>query len=167
MPLKKFVTNVPDFPKKGIVFRDMSALLRHRFHDVLEHLENLFTPEEWEKTDAIAGIESRGFTLAAGLAGRLNKNILHIRKAGKLPGRTLRKEYGLEYGTDALEMHYGDGNIIILDDVLATGGTLKAACECAQETGHNIIGIGVLMNLTNLNNFSFDGQNAKSVMQYD
>ena len=93
--LKKYIKDYPDFPKEGILFHDINPLLREHFSEVLEQMEAIFSKEEWDAIDSIAGIEARGFTLAAGLAGKLNKNIIQIRKSGKLPGKTERISYGL------------------------------------------------------------------------
>lgn len=165
--LKGYITEVPDFPKDGVLFYDVTPLFKNKFNDTLEKLEKLFTQEEWLQVDCIAGVESRGFTLAAGLAARLGKNFTHIRKAGKLPGRVAKRSYGLEYGNDALEMQQGSETIVIIDDVLATGGTLEAAAELAHETGHNVLGLGVLINLPALNDFKWNNQTARTVLTYE
>lgn len=163
---KKYVEDYPNFPKEGILFRDINPLLRNYFSEVLLHMEKLFSEKEWNKVDSIAAIEARGFTLAAGLAGKLNKNIIQIRKAGKLPGKTEKISYGLEYGNDELEMHHGEENIIIIDDLLATGGTMKAAADLALKTGHKVSGIGVFINLKDLNNFKWNAILPRSVINY-
>lgn len=119
--LRKHVHDVPDFPKPGIVFRDIGPLLRMHFAETIAQLSHLLSDEEWAQVDMIGGVESRGFILAAGLAAVKNKGFVKIRKAGKLPGKIAQRQYGLEYGDDALEMQYGTGRMLIVDDVLATG----------------------------------------------
>lgn len=164
--LRGYIDDIADFPKPGIVFRDISPLLRQYFAETIRQMGNLLTPAEWETVDIIGGIESRGFILAAGLAATQNKGFVKIRKAGKLPGRVASKTYGLEYGEDALEMHYGSGRMLIVDDVLATGGTLAAAASLAKATGHDIAGFLCLINLTFLNDFSWDGMKARCLIDY-
>ncbi len=163
---KDHIQNIPDFPKPGILFRDFSPLLRNYFGETVAAMNALFTEAEWKKIDYIAAIEARGFVLAAGMAAIKNKGFIKIRKKGKLPGETVSVSYGLEYGTDALEMHHGKGNVLIVDDVLATGGTLKAAAELTVKTGHTLAGFAVLINLAALNNFEFDGMKARHLVEY-
>lgn len=165
--LREHVTTVPDFPKPGILFRDISPLLRHHFRETLEQMVALVTPAEWEKIDLLGGVESRGFILAAGLAALQGKGFVKIRKAGKLPGEVVREQYGLEYGQDALEMQPGSGRMLIVDDVLATGGTLAAAANLAERSGHTVQGFLCLMNLAYLNRFEWHGQRARCVLTYE
>jgi adenine phosphoribosyltransferase len=164
--LRNYVRDVPDFPKKGILFRDISPLLRLHFGETIAQMANLYTRTEWQKIDLIGGVESRGFILAAGLAALKRKGFVKIRKRGKLPGPVVMRSYGLEYGEDALEMHYGTGRMLIVDDVLATGGTLSAAGELAKESGHEVYGFGCLINLTYLNQFTWNGQKARCLIEY-
>src|SRR5579871_3553709 len=98
--LKRHIVGVPDFPKPGILFRDISPLLRHHFGETIAQMAGLFTASEWRKIDLIGGIESRGFILAAGLAALKRKGFVKIRKRGKLPGPVVMRRYGLEYGED-------------------------------------------------------------------
>ncbi|MBN8532090.1 MAG: adenine phosphoribosyltransferase [Alphaproteobacteria bacterium] len=164
--LKAYIRDVPDFPKPGIMFRDISPLLREHFATAIQEMERLFTQEEWNNIDYVAGIESRGFILAAGLAARRHKGFIKIRKPGKLPGPKEKVDYGLEYGTDSLEMQYGKGRVLIADDVLATGGTLAAAAELTEKTGHSVVGFALLINLAYLNSFEWKGQKARTVVEY-
>jgi adenine phosphoribosyltransferase len=127
----------------------------------------LFTDAEWAGIDLIGGIESRGFILAAGLAAVKDKGFVKIRKSGKLPGKVVSERYGLEYGQDALEMHYGTGRMLIVDDVLATGGTLAAAANLAQQSGHSVMGFACLIDLTYLNNFAWNGLRPRVLVRYD
>jgi adenine phosphoribosyltransferase len=164
--LKTLVHDVPDFPKPGILFRDISPLLREHFGETIRHMSGLLSPAEWQGVDLIGGIESRGFILAAGLAAIMQKGFVKIRKRGKLPGKVVTRTYGLEYGEDALEMHYGSGRILIVDDVLATGGTLAAAADLAQESGHSIAAFCCLIDLAYLNHFRWNGMAARSLITY-
>ena len=164
--LRAYVRDVANFPKPGIMFRDISPLLRVHFGDTIEQMALLFSPQEWSNIDLIGGIESRGFILAAGLAAVQHKGFVKIRKRGKLPGPVVQKHYGLEYGEDALEMQYGSGRMLIVDDVLATGGTLSAAAELAQISGHTIAGFSCLIDLKYLNDFSWNGMRPRTLIDY-
>lgn len=164
--LKQFVNDVPDFPKPGIMFRDISPLLREHFGKTIEQMADLFTPAEWSGIDVIGGVESRGFILAAGLAAVMHKGFVKIRKQGKLPGKVVKRSYGLEYGEDALEMQYGSGRMLIVDDVLATGGTLTAAAELARDSGHTVCGFLCLINLSYLNDFSWNQFKPRCLIHY-
>ncbi|PIR39317.1 MAG: adenine phosphoribosyltransferase [Alphaproteobacteria bacterium CG11_big_fil_rev_8_21_14_0_20_39_49] len=164
--LKQYINSVPNFPKQGIIFRDISPLLRDKYTRTVDELSDLFTAEEWNDIDVIAGIESRGFIFASGLAYKNNKGMVKIRKSGKLPNVHSKISYGLEYGDDALEMQKGGGNILIVDDVLATGGTLTAAAKLCEQTNHKVAGIAVLINLTELNDFRWNNTKVRSVIEY-
>src|ERR1700690_2772570 len=130
--LKRHIIDVPDFPRPGIIFRDIAPLLRHHFEAALDALESLFSEHEWQQVEALAGIEARGFVLAAGLAGRRRLGFVPIRKQGKLPPPVVDVAYALEYGSGVLEMQRGSGRLFLVDDVFATGGTMSAAGElCA------------------------------------
>lgn len=154
--LKKYIKSYHDFPKKGILFRDFSPLLKAKFPETISSLAGLFSDAEWSKVDYVAGIESRGFILAAGIASIKGKGVIKIRKAGKLPGEKASIAYGLEYGDDMLEMQLdGQGeNIIIIDDVLATGGTMQASIQLVQAAGYNLAGCAALINIKPLNNMN-------------
>ncbi|MBU1298264.1 MAG: adenine phosphoribosyltransferase [Bacteroidetes bacterium] len=152
--LKEKVRNVPDFPKKGIVFRDITTLLKDA--QAFRAAVDLFIEKyKDKKIQKVVGIESRGYILGAALAYRLNAGFVPIRKPGKLPAETLREEYKLEYGTDAVEIHKDSINngerILIHDDLLATGGTINAACKLVESLGGNIIGVSFLIELAFLN----------------
>ena len=164
--LKKHIVAVPNFPKEGILFYDISPLLEKAFTETIDAMSALFPAEFWDKVDVVAGIESRGFLFAAALAYKHGKGTSLIRKAGKLPNPAGKISYGLEYGSDALEMQRGESNVLIVDDVLATGGTLAAAAELCKHTGHTVVGLGVFINLPALNDFQWDGMKAKAVFDY-
>jgi adenine phosphoribosyltransferase len=164
--LREYVQDVPDFPKPGIMFRDISPLLRHHFNETIRQMEALFSDAEWNNVDVLGGIESRGFILAAGLAVRREKGFVKIRKQGKLPGKVVARRYGLEYGEDALEMQPGSGRMLIVDDVLATGGTLATAAELAVQSGHDVSGFACLIDLRYLNNFRWNGLKPRTLIEY-
>jgi adenine phosphoribosyltransferase len=145
--LKALVTAIPDFPKPGILFRDISPLLRHHFDATVGALDALFADADWAEVDAVAGVESRGFILAAALAQRRGKGFVPIRKKGKLPPPVIDVAYDLEYGSGILEMQTGQGRLLLIDDVLATGGTLGASVTLSGRTGYAVHGIGVLIDL--------------------
>ena len=164
--LAKFVRDVPDFPHAGILFRDISPLLRERFDLALAALESLVAPEEWDEVDAIAGIDARGFILAAGLAARVGKGFVPIRKASKLPPPVESIRYQLEYGSSALEMHRGAGRLLLVDDVLATGGTLRAAADLSRTAGYVVAGLIVLIDLKIAPAPLWEGREVRSVIRY-
>ena len=148
--LKALVTEIPDFPKPGILFRDISPLLRHHFDATIGALDALFPEEEWAAIDVVAGVESRGFILAAAMAERRGKGFVPIRKKGKLPPPVIDVAYDLEYGSGVLEMQTGQGRLLLIDDVLATGGTAAATCRLVEELGGVIVGLGFLIELADL-----------------
>lgn len=165
MDLKSLIRDVPNFPKEGILFRDMSPLLQNP--QALDFVsKNLVKNVDLAKVDYFAGIESRGFILAAHMAATHKKGFLPIRKAGKLPPPTQRVSYALEYGSAEIELPLGKGNVMIVDDVLATGGTLKAAIDVSQAAGYNVEAVAVLVNLTFLNQMKFKNAEVTSLVQY-
>jgi adenine phosphoribosyltransferase len=166
-PLANYMSDVADFPKPGILFRDISPLLKHHFTETLDAMSALFSQQEWDEIEHIAGIESRGFIFASALAYKHNKGFIKIRKPGKLPNVHASIEYGLEYGRDKLEMQQGCGaKIIILDDLIATGGSMGAACQLSEQVGYQVVGLACLVDLAALNSFEYNGMKVRSVIQY-
>jgi adenine phosphoribosyltransferase len=164
--LRELVAEIPDFPKPGILFRDISPLLRDRFTDTVAAVDALFTADEWAATDVVAGIESRGFILAAALAERHGKGFVPIRKKGKLPPPVVDISYDLEYGSGVLEMQQGRGRMLLVDDVLATGGTLRASAALAAQAGYEVHGVAVLIDLGFVPGFACGGHPVLSVIAY-
>lgn len=149
--LKSIIRDVPDFPKKGILFKDITPLLADAaaFRDTIEALA---APYAGKGVDAVAAVESRGFIFGSAVAGRLGAGFVPIRKPRKLPAATIRETYELEYGTDTLEIHadaFREGRkILLVDDLLATGGTSKAAATLIRRLGGRIEGIAFVIELT-------------------
>lgn len=152
--LKTKIRHVPDFPKPGILFYDITTLLNDRkgFHDAIDALA---APFRSKAVDQVVGIESRGFILGAAVAHALGAGFVPIRKPGKLPSKSLREEYALEYGTDGLEIHADavepGQRVLVVDDVLATGGTAKAASELVRRINGELVGLSFLIELGFLN----------------
>jgi adenine phosphoribosyltransferase len=165
-PLAQYIVDVPDFPKPGILFRDITPLLRSHFPEAVDALDALWTGEEWSRADAVAGVESRGFILAAALAARRGKGFVPVRKKGKLPPPVVEREYALEYGSGVLEMQRGEGRLILVDDVLATGGTLAASAALATDAGFRVLHTGVLIDLGIAKDFRCLGAAPRSVIRY-
>ncbi len=165
-PLERHVIDVPDFPQPGILFRDITSLLRTHFNETIAAIEALWSDAEWQAADAVAGVESRGFILAAALAARRHKGFVPIRKKGKLPPPVVDRSYDLEYGSGVLEMQRGNGRLLLVDDVLATGGTLRASAALAVDAGFSVESVGVLIDLGIAKDFRWQGQPARTVIRY-
>jgi 5'-methylthioadenosine phosphorylase len=171
--VKSKIRTIPDFPKPGIQFRDITTLLgdKEGFQKVIEILENRY---KTRKIDIIAGIESRGFLVAGALASRLNLPVALIRKPGKLPSQTIKEEYELEYGKDALEMHKDSikpmQQVLIIDDLLATGGTMLAACNLIDRLGGSVEECAFIISLPDLKGkekLEKEGRNVFSIVEFE
>lgn len=160
MKILDYVTDIPDFPEKGIIFKDITPLLKEKFPELIQ---TLATQRNWDDIDYIVGIESRGFILGAALASYLKKGFIPVRKKGKLPPPVIGETYELEYGTDTLEIKTVDSSkshrVVVLDDVLATGGTLKATWRLCEKAGLKVESSLLLMNLSFLNDISLEENN--------
>ncbi len=154
MDLERFIRDIPDFPKPGIMFKDITPLLRHP--DALrEAIDQLVAPYRAAPPDALVAVEARGFLFAAAAAVQLGCGVVPVRKPGKLPAATHQIIYELEYGSDALEIHRdalqaGD-RVVVMDDLLATGGTTAAAVQLVRELGAEVVGSAFLVELAFLN----------------
>ncbi len=154
MNLKDFIAEYPDFPKKGILFRDFSPILSDSsaLEFVIEEFSKKFHPND---VDVFAGIESRGFILACALALKYNKGMVLLRKAGKLPGKTVKTSYTIEYGKAVMEVQktaINEGQrVVICDDLLATGGTAKAAAKLVEKIDGVVVGFAFIIELLDLN----------------
>jgi adenine phosphoribosyltransferase len=152
--LKKLIREVPDFPKKGILFYDITTLLKDKtgFATLIDALSEHFISE---KVDLVLGMEARGFIFGPAVAYRLNAGFVPVRKPGKLPAATQKYDYALEYGTNTLEIHKDaiqkGQRVIIVDDLLATGGTAEATAKLAESLGAEIAGMGFVVELDFLN----------------
>ncbi len=170
MNLKEKINEYHDFPKKGILFRDFSPILKDpsALSYVVDELSKHFHPKN---IDLFAGIESRGFLLASAMAVRYNKGMIMIRKAGKLPGKTVKQSYSIEYGNNTIEIQNnsitkGD-RILICDDLLATGGTAKASGKLIENMGGKIAGFAFIIELTELKGIKeISKYNCKSLVKY-
>ncbi len=148
--LKKLIREIPDFPKKGILFYDITTLLKDKtgFATLIDALAEYYIDK---KIDQVVGIEARGFIFGPALAYRLNAGFVPVRKPKKLPGETHKITYQLEYGSDSLEIHKDavvrGQRVVIVDDLLATGGTAKASVELAKKLGGSIVGVAFVIEL--------------------
>jgi adenine phosphoribosyltransferase len=153
MDLKDYIRSIPDFPKEGLLFYDISTLLAHpdAWQVALGRMANIVMKF---KPDLLAGIESRGFLVSAPLASRLGLGFTMIRKKGKLPGNTFEYKYDLEYGTDTIEIQADavkkNQRVVILDDLLATGGTMAASIEIINKAGAEVVGVVCMIELSSL-----------------
>ncbi|MEZ5666874.1 MAG: adenine phosphoribosyltransferase [Alphaproteobacteria bacterium] len=170
MDLKAHIRCIPDFPKKGIGFYDISTLLAHpqAWHAAVDRLAGLLAPY---RPDMLAGIESRGFLVAAPLALQLGCGFLMVRKRGKLPGDVVAHDYDLEYGTDTIEVQQDavkpGQRVIVLDDLIATGGTLAASVTLIEKIGGRVEAVATIIELTFLNGRRSIAKPFHSLVQYD
>jgi adenine phosphoribosyltransferase len=166
--LKARIRHVPDFPKAGILFYDVTTLLRDPF-GFRTTIDVMSTPFVGRDIDLVVGIESRGFILGSAVADRINAGFVPVRKFGKLPAATIRASYDLEYGSDTLEMHrdaiQAGQRVLIVDDLLATGGTASATVNLIKQAGGNVEGISFLIELVELGGRSkLPGENVSAVL---
>ena|SRR5687767_7670852 len=168
--LKAKIRHVPDFPKPGILFYDVTTLLREP--DGLKlALDSMSSPFAGRGIEVVVGVESRGFILGAAVADRLRAGFVPVRKLGKLPAKTIRASYDLEYGSDSLEMHSDavarGQKVLIVDDLLATGGTASATVKLVKELGGEVAGVAFLIELTALRGRDkLPGEQVTAVLKY-
>lgn len=168
--LEKSIRNIPDFPKPGILFRDITTLIQNKeaFKKAIELLSKKY---KGKRIDKVVGVEARGFIFGAAVAYKIGAGFVPVRKKGKLPHKTIATTYALEYGTDTLEIHkdaitQGE-KVLIIDDLLATGGTVKAVTELVEGLKGKIIGIAFLVELTDLKGKDkLKGYSAFSLIKY-
>jgi len=168
--LKSKIRHVPDFPKAGILFYDITTLLQDKAGFQMA-IDSLSLPYKDQGIDIVVGIESRGFIFGAAVADRIRAGFTPARKPGKLPSKTLRESYSLEYGTNALELHddaVSQGQrVLIVDDLLATGGTARATADLVKRLGGQVHALAFLIELVELNGRSrLAGENIHTVLQY-
>ena len=168
--LKARIRNVPDFPKAGILFYDITTLLQDP-SGLRSAIDSLTLPFKDERIDVVVGIESRGFIFGAAVAYGLDAGFIPVRKPGKLPSKTVRQTYALEYGTDSLEMHQDaisrDQRVLIVDDLLATGGTARATADLVESLGGHVAAFAFLIELMALNGRARLGSHhVHAVLQY-
>ena len=170
MDFKNYIRDIHDFPEKGVTFKDITPLLKDA--KALQAAADAMLKMIGDvKVDKVVGMESRGFFFAPILASKLNAGFVPVRKAGKLPSDKISRTYALEYGKDTLEIHedsiYPGENVIIHDDVLATGGTAKATCELVESLGGEVLQCNFLLELLSLNGAAkLDGYSVKSLVSY-
>jgi adenine phosphoribosyltransferase len=170
MDLREKIRDIPDFPKRGIVFKDIMPLLADA-EALQETVEQLAVFAEPRRPDVVLGAEARGFILGAALAYRLKCGFVAARKPGKLPWRTVSAKYALEYGFDALELHAdaitGGARVLIHDDLLATGGTARAKIDLVEQLGGEVVGLAFVIELDFLNGREkLEGYDVFSLIQY-
>jgi adenine phosphoribosyltransferase len=168
--LKQRIRHVPDFPKAGILFYDVTTLLRDPQGFKLA-IDAMSEPYHDAGISLVVGIESRGFILGAAVADRIGAGFVPVRKVGKLPHTTIRVSYDLEYGSDSLEMHSDavepGQRVLIVDDLLATGGTARAAVDLARKLGGDVHGVAVLIELADLRGRDrLEGESVRAVLSY-
>ncbi len=170
MNLEDYISEYKNFPKKGVIFRDFSPLLRNpsALSYVADEFEKYFHRND---VDILAGVESRGLILANVLAARYGKGMIMIRKAGKLPGKTITASYATEYGRDKIEVKKDSlkkgENVLVCDDLLATGGTAKASAQLISKAGGKIAGFAFIIELTELDGIKhLEGYRSKSLVKY-
>ena len=171
MDLKSKIRVIEDFPKEGISFKDLTTLLLdgEAYYEAIKTCVDMLGDLEY---DLVVGPEARGFLIGAPVSVLAKKGFVPIRKPGKLPGKTIKHEYALEYGTDVLEIHNDaikpGARVLVVDDLLATGGTAKAVCELVEKLGGQVAGLAFLMELEFLEGRKvLDGYNIYTAIRYD
>lgn len=169
--LKKLIREIPDFPKPGILFYDITTLLKDKC-GLRATIDAMCAHYRGQPVDVVLGIEARGFIFAPALAYALGAGFVPVRKPKKLPSECLRVSYDLEYGTDSLEMHkdaiVGGNRVLIVDDLLATGGTAAAVAKLVEQAGGTVAGLGFVVELTFLNGRAkLAGRDVFSLLKYD
>lgn len=169
--LKSLIRDIPDFPKKGILFRDITPLLANPSGIALA-VELLANPFRGKTIDLVVGAESRGFIFGTAVACCLSAGFVLVRKPGKLPHKKVSMTYDLEYGTDTLEMHADSiikgQRVLVVDDLLATGGTMKACCDLVRQLGGELVGVAALIELNGLGGRAkLPGVDVHTVVQYE
>lgn len=168
--MKTRIRHVPDFPKPGILFYDVTTLLKDPQGFKLA-IDSVAEPYYRRDITAVVGIESRGFILGSAVADRIGAGFVPVRKVGKLPAQTIRASYSLEYGTDSLEMHEDaierGQSVLIVDDLLATGGTARATVDLVKRLGGTVYGLAFLIELLDLRGRAkLEGENVRTILQY-
>ncbi|MFM2106588.1 MAG: hypothetical protein RL338_1620 [Chloroflexota bacterium] len=168
--LRARIREIPDFPKPGILFYDITTLLKDRAA-YREAIDLMTDPHRGSGVDVVVGMESRGFIFSAPIAYQLNAGLVPVRKLGKLPAETIAVEYALEYGSNTLEIHRDaiepGQKVLVVDDLLATGGTVHGTLELVEKLGGVVVGVGFLVELRFLNGRSrLDGRRVTSVIEY-
>ncbi len=170
MDLAEMIRDVPDFPKEGIIFKDITTLIKHpqAFKEAVDVLADQYAER---KVDLVAAVEARGYIFGAPIAYKLGAGFIAVRKVGKLPAETLREEYALEYGTDCVEMHRDaiqpGQRVLIVDDLIATGGSAAATARLVEALGGEVVGIAFLIELTFLKGVEkLKGYDVYTVIQY-
>jgi adenine phosphoribosyltransferase len=165
------IRKIPDFPKKGILFYDITGILTkpEAFQYCLDQMDEIYGED---KVDAVAAIEARGFIFASPYALKHRIPLILVRKKGKLPGKTFQKKYCLEYGEEEIEMHVSDistgQRVLVVDDLIATGGTAAATCEMIQDAGGKVVGVFGIVGLPFLNyDEALSGYEVKTLINYD